>query len=96
MKICYLAVALLLIPPSLVAQVRYTKQQVVSYGKALDVAKLDATLSSRRLENWLRSRTIHLDAVTWEVSDCDLKPVNSSYVAPLCIRVRLVRGVVGG
>jgi hypothetical protein len=71
-----------------------TEQRVISYAKALDVSKLDPTLSSQRLDEWLRLGPAHLDIVTWEMSDCDLKPdsANRNYVAPLCVKVRFQRG----
>jgi hypothetical protein len=97
MKPQWLMIALLLVPSSLIAQARYTEQQVVNYGKALDVAKLDPTLSSQRLDEWLRSGPAHLYKITWEMSDCDLMGSDDpKYVAPLCVKVRLARGDAGG
>jgi len=90
-------IGLLLAASSLSAKARVTEQQVVTYAKAIDVAKLDPTLPSQRLDKWLQSGPAHLDTVTWEMSDCDLKgPDDPSYVAPLCVKVRIKRGNVGG
>jgi hypothetical protein len=77
---------------------KVTEQRIISYAKALDVSKLDPSLSSQRLDQWLRFGPAHLDTVTWEMSDCDLKPdfSNPNYVAPLCAKVRFRRGNCGG
>lgn len=77
---------------------KVTEQRVISYAKALDVSKLDPTLSSQRLDQWLRFGPAHLDTVAWEMSDCDLKPdfSNPNYVGPLCAKVRFRRGNCGG
>src|SRR5580693_8890891 len=93
----WLMIALMLVPSSLTANARYSEKQVVLYSKALDVTRLDPTLSSQRLDEWLRSGPAHLEIVTWTMSDCDLKPSGSpNYVAPLCVKVRFTRGNVGG
>ena len=52
----------------------YTSKGVVRYTKALEVAKLDPSLSHQLLDEWLRSGPPRLDTVQWAVSDCDLKP----------------------
>jgi hypothetical protein len=97
MKAQWLMVILVLIPQTL-AKSRFTERQVVDYAKSLNVSKLDPTLSSQRLDQWLKSGPAHLDKVTWEMSDCDLKPNFSDpqYVAPLCAKVRFRRGNCGG
>jgi len=93
----WLILVLMVVPSSLTASALYTKKQVVAYGKALDVAKLDPTLRSQRLDEWMRSGPAHLEKVTWEMSDCDLKPSGSpNYVAPMCVKVRIFRGNVAG
>jgi hypothetical protein len=71
-----------------------TEQRIISYAKALDVSKLDPSLSSQRLDQWLRFGPAHLDTVTWEMNGCDLKPdfSNPNYVEPLCAKVRFKRG----
>jgi hypothetical protein len=94
MKTQGLMIVLLLFPFSSTANAHYTDKQVVSYTKALDVAKLDPALSSQRLDEWLRSGPAHIETATWEVGGCDLKyPPNP---APLCVKIRLMRGNVGG
>jgi len=87
-------IALLLAAASSSAKARFTEQQVVSYAKALDVAKLDPTLSPQRLDEWLRSGPAHLEAVTWEMSDCDLEAPPPP--APLCVKIRVMRGHAWG
>ena len=85
---------LLMLPGTLTAKQRVTAQQVVRYVKALDVTKLDSTLPSQRLDEWLRSGPAHIESEQWEMSDCDLKPdaSNPNYVAPLCAKVLFTRG----
>jgi hypothetical protein len=98
MKASFLIVMFVLFSWSATAAPRSTEQQVVSYAKALDVAKLDPSLPSQRLDEWLRTGPAHLDTVKWEMSNCDLKPVSAdpNFVAPLCAKVRFMRGSVGG
>jgi len=97
MKARWPIIALLLAAASSSAKAPFTEQQVVTYAKAIDVAKLDPTLPSQRLDKWLQSGPSHLDTVTWEMSDCDLKTVDSwDYGAPLCVKVRFRRGNMGG
>ncbi|MGH9727987.1 MAG: hypothetical protein ACRD4V_05280 [Candidatus Acidiferrales bacterium] len=98
MKARWLMVVLVLVPSSLIGKQHFTERQVISYAKALDVAKLDPTLSSQRLDKWLHSGPARVDTVTWEMSDCDLMPdfSNPNYVAPLCAKVRFRRGNCGG
>src|SRR5580704_6489075 len=78
--------------------VKVTEQRIISYAKALDVSKLDPSLSSQRLDQWLRFGPAHLDTVVWEMSDCDLKPdfSNPHYVGPLCAKVGFSRGSCAG
>ncbi|MFZ0978947.1 MAG: hypothetical protein WAN23_06030 [Candidatus Acidiferrales bacterium] len=96
-KARWLAVALLLVPSPSTAKTHYTKQQVVNYAKALDVAKLDPTLPSRRLDEWLQSGPAHLYKITWEVNGCDLMGSDDpKYVAPLCVKIRFARVDAGG
>jgi hypothetical protein len=94
MKIQGLGIVLFLIAFSSTADAHYTDRQVVSYAKTMDVAKLDTSLSSQRLDEWLRFGPAHIETATWEVGGCDLKaPPNP---APLCVKVRLTRGNAGG
>jgi hypothetical protein len=94
MKIRWLMIALLVLPTSSAAKAHYMEKQIVSYAKTLDVAKLDPSLSSQRLDEWLRSGPARIETVTWEVGGCDLKdPPNP---APLCVKIRLTRGNAGG
>jgi len=98
MKAQWLMAVLMLVSSSLMAKQHVTEQQVISYAKALDVAKLDPALPPQRLDKWLRSAPAHVDTVTWEMGDCDLKPdfSNPNYVAPLCAKVSFRRGNCGG
>ena len=61
---------------------------MVRYAKALDIAKLDSSLSHQPLDEWLRSGPPHLDSVQWAVSDCDLKPPDDepNLDWPLCAK----------
>jgi hypothetical protein len=90
----WLMIVLMVVPSTLTANALFTEKQVVAYAKALDVAKLDATLSSQRFDEWLRSGPAHIETAIWEVGGCDLKdPPNP---APLCVKIRLTRGNAGG
>jgi hypothetical protein len=73
---------------------KLTEHLIISYVKALDVSKLDPSLTSQRLDQWLRFGPAHLDTVTWEMSDCDLKPdfSNPNYIEPVCAKARFRRG----
>lgn len=88
-----LVIVLLLVTSSQTVKARFTEKQVVSYVKALDVAKLDSALPSQRLDDWMRSGPAHFETVTWEMSDCDLMGRNP---APLCVKIRFIRGNAGG
>jgi hypothetical protein len=92
----WLVVVLLLVTSCLAAKARYSEKQVINYAKALDVTKLDPTLSSQRLDEWIRSGPAHLGMVTWEMSDCDLKGGDPNIPAPLCVKIRFNRDGVGG
>ena len=67
---------------------------VIAYAKNLDVATLDASLSSERLEVYLRRVLPHDVMVAWTSSDCDLKPDTFPRPPdhPLCASVRATRG----
>lgn len=98
MKARCLVIVALLFPLALAMNARSTEQQIVSYAKALDVAKLDSALSSQPLDEWLRTGPPHVETLTWKMSDCKLKPDFSDpkYVAPLCAEVRFRRGTAVG
>ena len=66
---------------------------MIRYAKALDVAKLDPSLSHQPLDEWLRSGPPHLGTVQWAVSDCDLKPPDDQVYGdwPLCAKFWLRR-----
>ena len=93
----WLMVVLLSVPSASTANAHYTKQQVISHAKALNVAKLDSGLTSQRLDQWLQSGPAHVEKVTWKMSDCDLMPPpDPKYVAPLCVKVYFTRPNAGG
>jgi hypothetical protein len=73
---------------------KVTEHRIISYARALDVSKLDPSLASQRLDQWLRFGPAHLDTVTWEMSDCDFKPdfSNPNYCEPVCAMIRFRRG----
>ena len=93
-----MVIVLLLFLCTLTAQAGYTAREVVRYAKALDVAKLDPTLSSQRLDAWLRSGPPDIDTVMCRISNCDLRPDFSdpNYIAPLCVKIRFRRAGVAG
>jgi len=101
MKPVYLMILLILAAPVVSAQGSYTEDQVVNYAKALDVRKLDRTLPSQRLDEWLRSGPAHFDTVVWQVSpDCDLNvrgffEVSNKKGELLCVKFGFGRGGVG-
>ena len=76
----------------------HAENETVGYAKSLDVTTLDPTLSSQRLDKWLRVGPAHLKEVRWRQSDCDLKPdtSNPNYDAPLCVNVMFKRDTAGG
>jgi len=82
------------------AQVQsYTDDAVLHYAKSVDVAKLDSTLPSQRLEDWLVSGPARIDELNWYVSrDCDLKDPepDADGDLPLCVKLGFRRGNVTG
>jgi hypothetical protein len=90
----WMMIVLMSVPALLNANAYYTQKQVISYAKAIDVAKLDPSLSSQPLDEWLRSGQAHIETAIWEVGGCDLK--NPPNPAPLCVQIRLKRGNAGG
>jgi hypothetical protein len=77
----------------------YTDDAVLQYAKSIDVATLDSTLSSQRLEDWLLRGPARIDSLNWYVSrDCDLqnsKP-DSDGDLPLCVKLGFRRGDTTG
>src|SRR5262249_19046173 len=68
----------------------YTDDDVLNYAKSIDVAKLDSTLSSQRLDEWLRHGPARIDTLNWFVSrDCDLKcpEADADGDLSLCVKV---------
>jgi hypothetical protein len=94
---CFATIVMLLMSSrALTAKERFTAQEVVKYAKAVDVTKLDSSLPSQRLDDWLRLGPAHVDSVQWEMSDCDLKPDSPNHLGPLCAKVLFLRGNARG
>jgi hypothetical protein len=91
MKACLVAVLSLLVVSSALAQRAYTEKQVIAYAKAIDVKMLDPSLSSQRLEDWLRSGPPRAPKVTWLVEDtCWNRPFKDQDY-PLCAKIEVSR-----
>lgn len=76
-----------------------TDDAVLQYAKSIDVAKLDSTLSSQRLEDWLLHGPAKIDELNWYVSqDCDLKcpAPDANGDLPLCVKIGFRRGNTTG
>jgi hypothetical protein len=78
----------------------YTEKELIRYTRAVDVQKLDPSLSSDRLDHWLRSGPAHIDELRWQViRDCDLKERPHDVAEgdwPLCVRFVYRRGTLSG
>jgi len=77
----------------------YSDGEVVNHAKSVDVAKLDSTLSSRQLEDWLLRGPARIDELYWNISqDCDLKnpEPDADGDLPLCVKVGFRRGNITG
>jgi hypothetical protein len=77
----------------------YTDDAVLQYAKSIDVAKLDSTLSSQRLEDWLLRGPARIDELYWNISqNCDLKDPepDADGDLPLCVKLGFRRGNASG
>jgi hypothetical protein len=96
MKVCCFMIMLSLLVSSLHAQRGYADKEVVDYARALPVRKLDRSLPTQRLDDWLRSGPAHLENVAWEMSrGCDIKrgaDESSKQDASLCAKFLFKRG----
>jgi len=45
----------------------------VAFAKALDVHQLDPSLPSQRLEDWLKSSSLHVNRIEWDANKCNIK-----------------------
>jgi hypothetical protein len=73
-----------------------------AFAKALDVHQLDPTLPSQRLEDWLKSASLHLSHFEWNGLQCNIKEgqhgkegeyaVTREPTGRLCAIVRFQRG----
>jgi hypothetical protein len=96
-KTCFLAMLALFFASSSFAQHPYTEEQVIAYAKSIDVRRLDPSLPSQRLEDWLQSGPPHAHIGYWSMEDtCDLKPGDSDEDYPLCARIGFNRNGEGG
>ncbi len=77
---------------------RQDEKKIIDYAKAIEVVRLDPTLPTKPLEEWLRKGPAGVEKLKWSVSDCDLKPdhVEPAEGYPLCVKVRFQRGHVAG
>jgi hypothetical protein len=74
----------------------------VAFAKALDVHQLDPSLPSQRLEDWLKSASLHLNHIEWDGLKCNIKEgqygkegqylVTREPAGHLCAIVRFQRG----
>jgi hypothetical protein len=75
---------------------KYDKEEkdAVAYVKAIDVKRLDPSLPSQSLEDWLQTVSAHTDFLSWRLDEtCDNKPdrdLNTDY--PRCVRIEFRRG----
>jgi hypothetical protein len=93
------AVLIALISSAPAQEQSYTEDELVRYAKSIDVAKLDSTLPSQPLEEWLRRGPARIDELNWRISlDCDLKDQKPDAEGdlPLCVKVGFRRGSIAG
>ena len=96
MKACLLITLSLLAASVSRAQSVVTEEQVIEYSKSVDVRTLDQSLSSQRLEDWLRSGPPKVELLRWESDDtCDQKPFGNIDF-PRCVRITFGRGDESG
>lgn len=98
MRTCLALTALMLAAPCKGETPAYDEAKVVAYAKAIDVAKLDPSLESQPLEQWLRDGAARIEKLDWRMSDCDLKPDYPEPVTghPLCVKFVYRRSDVSG
>jgi hypothetical protein len=72
---------------------RATQTSAVEYAKTLDVSVLDASLTPRPFEAWLKDEAAVV-VERWQVSDCDLKA--SQGKKPACVKVYFRRRELSG
>ena len=98
MQICLGLAVLLLAAPGGSETPGPKEAVVVAYAKKIDVAKLDPTLKSQSLEDWLRLGPARVEKLEWRMSDCDLTPDFTEPAAgyPLCAKLVYQRSRVSG
>ncbi len=97
----FFAVVIVLISGTFVAaqEQPYSEADLVRYAKLVDVSKLDSTLPSQPLEEWLLHGPARIDGLYWRISlDCDLKDDEPDVEKdwPLCVKIGFRRGVISG
>ena len=71
------------------------EKEDIAYVRSIDVHRLDSSLPSQRVEDWLSSVSPHID-VNWRLDDtCDLRPDEVSDY-PRCVRITFRRGPQNG
>lgn len=78
---------------------QYTDDDLVRYAKAIDVSKLDPSLPSQPLEQWLLGGPAKIDELYWHVErSCDLKfpEPDGDGEYPLCVKMGFRRGNTTG
>ena len=81
-------------------QAKYDKEEkdAVAYVKSIDVKRLDSSLPSQSLEDFLQTGAAHTDFLNWRLDEtCDNKPdqyLNIDY--PRCVRIEFRRGGQSG
>jgi hypothetical protein len=98
-KAVAMSILLLLLASSVGAKRTYSENEVISYGKAIDVARLDATLPPQPFEDWLRSSPTRVKIIKWMTSpNCDEKAKEGEVLneLPLCVKLFYERDSVRG
>jgi hypothetical protein len=93
------AVFIILFAGAVVQGQSYTEDALVQYAKSIDVSKLDSTLPSQPLAQWLLRGPARIEVLSWRVSlDCDLKDPEPDAEGdlPLCVKIGFRRGNVTG
>ena len=97
---CHVGLMILILVAASAAQSRaYTEEELVRYAKSIDVHKLDSSLPSQTLEDWLLHGPAQIDELYWSINtSCDLKDPepDGDGELPLCVRIGFRRGSNSG
>ena len=77
----------------------YAEDELVRYAKSIDVAKLDSSLPSQPLEDWLLHGPARIEELYWSITpSCDLKnpEPDEDGELPLCVRIAFRKGGTSG